>query len=91
MKDKTIQRKQQRKGIVKFDPDTAKTLPISTNRRRTKGWAVMREDNDLILSITAFESLNMYDLIALFQMLDDYSKNKEKWQFKDIPFYRIYL
>ena len=69
-----------KKGIVKFDPDTAKTLPISTNRKRTKGWVVEREYNGLILAIEAFESLNAYDLIALFQMLDDYSKNFELWQ-----------
>ncbi len=72
----------QRKGIVKFDPDTAKTLPISTNRKRTKSWIVEREYNRLTLSIQAFESLNAYDLIALFQMLDDYSKNNEKWEYR---------
>ena len=72
----------QRKGIVKFDPDTAKTLPISTNRKRIKSWIVEREYNRLTLSIQAFESLNAYDLIALFQMLDDYSKNNEKWEYR---------
>jgi len=69
----------QRQGVVKFDPDTAKTLPISTNRKRTKAWSVEREYNGLTLSINASESLNGYDLIALFQMLDDYSKNNEQW------------
>ena len=73
---------QQRKGIIKFDPDTAKTLPISTNRKRIKFWIVEREYNGLTLSIQAFESLNAYDLIALFQMLDDYSKNNEKWEYQ---------
>ncbi len=72
----------QRKGIVKFDPDTAKTLPISTNRKRKIGWIVERKSNGLTLSIKAIESLNAYDLIALFQMLDDYSKNNEKWEYQ---------
>jgi hypothetical protein len=72
--------KTQRKGIIKFDPGTAKTLPISTNRKRTNAWSVEREYNGLVMSIQAFESLNAYDLIALFQMLDDYSKNKSKWE-----------
>ncbi len=71
----------QRKGIVKFDPDTAKTLPISTNRKRKKAWIVERKYNKLTLSIQAFESLNAYDLIALFQMLDDYSKNNSSWEY----------
>ncbi len=74
----------QRKGIVKFDPDTAKTLPISTNRKRKIGWIVEREYNGLTLSIQAFESLNAYDLIALFQMLDDYSKNNSFWEYRGI-------
>ncbi len=72
----------QRKGIIKFDSQTAKTLPISTGRKRKIGWIVERVYNDLTLSIKAFESLNFYDLIALFQMLDDYSKKKEKWEYK---------
>jgi len=72
----------QRKGIVKFDPDTAKTLPISTNRKRKIGWIVERKSNGLTLSIKAIESLNAYDLIALFKMLDDYSKNNEKWEYQ---------
>jgi hypothetical protein len=70
----------QKQGVVKFDPLTAKTLPISTNRKRTKGWEVEREYNGLVMAIQAFESLNAYDLIALFQMLDDYSKNFDKWE-----------
>jgi len=74
----------QKKGIIKFDPDTAKTLPISTNRKRKIGWVVERVSNDLTLTIKAFESLNAYDLIALFQMLDDYSKNYEKWEFQGV-------
>jgi len=73
---------QQRKGIVKFDPNTAKTLPISTNRKRIKFWMVEREYNGLTLSIQAFESLNAYDLIALLQMLDDYSKNNYTWEYQ---------
>jgi hypothetical protein len=72
----------QRKGIIKFDPDTAKVLPISTNRKRTKAWIVERVYNGLTLSISAFESLNAYDLIALFQMLDDYSKNNNEWEYQ---------
>jgi hypothetical protein len=79
---------QQRKGIVKFDPDTAKTLPISTNRKRINFWMVERVYNGLTLSIQAFESLNAYDLIALFQILDDYSKNKEKWEYKGTTSFR---
>jgi len=72
----------QKKGMVKFDPDTAKTLPISTLRKRIKGWSVEREYNGLKLSIEAFESLNSYDLITLFQMLDDYSKKRDLWEDK---------
>ena len=70
----------QRKGIIKFDPETAKTLPISANRKRKIGWIAERKYNNLTLSIKAFESLNAYDLIALFQMLDDYSKNNKNWE-----------
>jgi len=71
-----------RKGIVKFDPDTAKVLPISTGRTRTKGWTAERTYNGLTISIEAFESLNGYDLLALFQMLDDYQKKPKEWKYQ---------
>ena len=72
----------ERKKIVKFDSQTAKVLPISTDRKRTKGWEVERTINNLKIKIKAYESLNAYDLISLFQMLDDYQHNKEKWIFQ---------
>jgi len=74
--------KQQRKGIIKFDADTAKLLPISTDRKRKEGFIETREGNDLSITIKAPESLNYYDLITLFQALDDYSKNNDKWEFQ---------
>ena len=70
-----------KKGIVKFDPDTAKTLPITTGRKRTSGYFVSKKYNNLTIEIKAFESLNGYDLITFFQMLDDYQKNPDKWEY----------
>jgi len=72
----------QRKGIIKFDADAGKLLPISANRKRKIGFIEKREGNNLSITIKALESLNYYDLIALFQMLDDYSKNNDKWEFQ---------
>jgi len=72
----------QRKGIIRFDADTAKLLPISADRKRKEGFKETRETNNLSITIKAPESLNYYDLIALFQMLDDYSKNNNKWKFQ---------
>lgn len=71
-----------RKGVTKFDPDTAKVLPISTGRKRYKAWSVARSYNGLEIEINAFESLNGYDYIALFQMIDDYQKNHEGWEYQ---------
>ena len=74
----------QRKGIIKFDSDTARFLPVSASRKRKIGFIEKRESSHISITIKALESLNYYDLIALFQMLDDYSKNNEKWEFKGI-------
>ena len=69
-----------REGIIKFDPLSAKLLPISANRKRKKGWEVYRVYQDKIVKIKAFESLNGYDFVTLFQLIDDYIQNNEEWQ-----------
>ena len=69
-------------NIIKFDSDTSRFLPISAVRKRKLGFIEKRENDNISITIKALESLNYYDLIALFQMLDDYSKNNSAWKYQ---------
>ena len=68
--------------LVKFDPLIIRAFPSSTGRKRIENWSAEREYNGFIIEIKAPVSLNGYDYIAFFQMLYDYSINKNKWKYQ---------
>ena len=71
--------KKTRQGIIRFDSVTAKLLPVSMGRKRYNNFVANKIWKDFEIEITANESLNGYDMITLFMLIDDYQQNLSKW------------
>ncbi|MBS9782540.1 MAG: hypothetical protein KGV43_01915 [Arcobacter sp.] len=67
-------------SVVKMDCDILHFLPFKPTIRRTRGFFVERRWGQTKMELTADWTLNSYDLISFAQVLNEYQKNKDKWE-----------
>ena len=63
---------------TKLDHKTLHVLPFLPSRKRQKGFHLQRQWKNLIVDITAFETLNTYDLMTLLFITKEYVANGYK-------------
>ena len=63
------------KNYSKIDHKTLHFLPFLPSRKRTKGFALERVWGNLLLKISAQETINTYDLLTLLYMVKEYLLN----------------
>lgn len=66
-------------NYVKMNDKTLHFLPFVPSWKRKRDFEIVRKWGDVVLTLTAPETMNVTELITLSQMLQDYQSNPSEW------------